>query len=144
MVLGEIKNEEYVKGYLTKDQITNKVCILSTETKDSVPIETEYKPVFSNGTYTLLEVHLITGRTHQIRAHLASLGHPIIGDYKYGNRRINQMFKSSYGLESQLLHAYRLEMPTIDNELIKMSGKQFTAPLPKLFSRIIKDMEKGI
>jgi 23S rRNA pseudouridine955/2504/2580 synthase len=75
---------------------------------------------------------------------LASLGHPIIGDYKYGNRRINQMFKASYGLESQLLHAYRREMPTIDNELIKMSGKQFTAPLPKLFSRIIKDMEKGI
>ena len=59
------------------------------EFKDSLPIETEYRPIWSNGKITLLEVHLITGRTHQIRAHLASQNHPIIGDYKYGIKRIN-------------------------------------------------------
>ena len=83
-------------------------------------------------------MHLITGRTHQIRAHLASQNHPIIGDYKYGNRKVNDLFKEKYKLQSQLLHAYRLEMPKLDNELANLSDKKFIAPLPKLFEKIIE------
>ncbi len=141
LVAGHVKNREYVKGYLTKDENTNKVSILKNKTKDSLPIETEYEPLWSNGKCTLLEVHLITGRTHQIRAHLASQGHAIIGDYKYGNRKINDAYKQKYKLESQLLHAYRLEMPKLDGALEAISEKQFVADLPKLFRRIL-DTEK--
>ena len=123
---------------MQKDEKTNKVMISHAETMDSVPIETEYRPIATNGSQTLLEVHLITGRTHQIRAHLASIGHPIVGDYKYGNRNLNHHYKQKYGLESQLLHAYRLEMPEMDGELKAMSNKEFVAPLPKLFTSILK------
>ena len=141
LVAGNIKEKEYIKGYLTKDENTNKVSILQTEREESLPIETEHEPLWSNGRCTLLEVHLITGRTHQIRAHLASQGHPIIGDYKYGNRKINDVYKNKYQLESQLLHAYRLEMPTLKDEFEPISEKQFVAPLPKLFQTIL-DTEK--
>ena len=138
LVAGKVKEAQYIKGYLTKDEITNKVSILSSYKENSVPIETEYRPICSNEQCTLLEVHLITGRTHQIRAHLASVGHPIIGDYKYGNRKINDKYKKENGLESQMLHAYRLELPLMDEPFQNVSEKQFVAPLPKLFERIIE------
>lgn len=143
LVLGEVQEKQYVKGYLTKHDTINKVVVSQKETKEALPIETEYEPIWTNGKCTLLEVHLITGRTHQIRAHLASLNHPIIGDYKYGNRKINDDYKQKYGLESQLLHAYRLEMPKLSQPLENISQKQFVAPLPPLFAKILEEENKG-
>ena len=142
-VLGEVSNRIYIKGYLTKDDRTNKVCILEKKVEGALPIETEYEPIWTNGARTLLEVHLITGRTHQIRAHLASQSHPIIGDYKYGNRKVNDEYKAKYGLESQLLHAYRMELPVLTGELANISEKHFVAPLPALFSKIIQVEKQG-
>ena len=139
LVVGEVKEKQYIKGFLYKDESKNKVVISQKEVNESLPIETEYEPLWSNGRYTLLEVHLITGRTHQIRAHLSSIGHSIVGDYKYGNREINDIFKKRYKLESQLLHAYRLELPELMGELENISLKQFTAPLPKLFETILNE-----
>lgn len=138
LVEGRVSDKINIKGYLTKDERTNRVCIIDKNREGSLPIETEYEPIWSNGKCTLLEVHLITGRTHQIRAHLASQGHPIIGDYKYGNRQTNDAYKAKYGLQSQLLHAYRLKLPKINGELANISEKQFVAPLPKLFSNILQ------
>lgn len=143
LVVGEIKEKQHIKGFLKKDSITNKVSITKQETKESQPVETEYEPLWSNGKCTLLEVHLITGRTHQIRAHLASENHPIIGDYKYGNRRINDIYKEKYHLESQLLHAYRLEIPRLAEPFDKISEKYFIAPMPELFEKILNDEKKG-
>ena len=137
-----IKNEEYIKGYLVKDQKTNKVSITKKKTEEGVPIETEYCVIQSNDEVSLLEVHLITGKTHQIRAHLASIGHPIIGDYKYGDKQINEMYRQAYGLKSQLLHAYRLEMPSSDGSLAYLNDKKFVAELPDKFIKICKD--KGV
>ena len=139
LVVGELTKKQHLKGYLLKDPKTNKVIISNKEMPDSKPIETEYIPIWSNGKYTLLEVHLITGRTHQIRAHLASVMHPIVGDYKYGNRGVNQYFKETYGLKSQFLHAYRLEMPILNDELMNLSQRIFVAPLPELFEKIITE-----
>ena len=139
LVIGELKEKRYIKGYLVKDDKTNKVTVSDREMRDSLPIETEYEPLWSNGKCTLLEVHLITGRTHQIRAHLASCNHPIIGDYKYGNRKINDQYKQLYQLESQLLHAYRLELPIMEKPFDNISEKQFVAPSPDLFEQILKE-----
>lgn len=143
LVLGHIDKKTHVKGYLRKDERRNKVYITEERTENSQWIETEYQPIWSTKDITLLEVHLITGKTHQIRAHLSANGHAIIGDYKYGNAVVNNIYKKNYGLESQLLHAYRLEMPSDMPKLKALEGKTFIAEVPELFARICK-AEKGV
>ena len=81
-------------------------------------------------TATLLEVHLITGKTHQIRAHLASVGHPILGDPKYSGSRINGECKKHFHIHRQLLHAYRIEFPQLKEPFGHLSGRVFTAETP--------------
>lgn len=92
------------------------------------------------GSYTLLQVKLITGRSHQIRAHLASIGHPIVGDFKYGDQKTNHYFKKKYNLTYQLLHSHRMVFPKLEGELSYLSGKEFVAVLPELFDKIKKDL----
>jgi len=87
-----------------------------------------------------LEVELITGKTHQIRAHLASIDHALVGDAKYGVNEVNQQFLKKYKLENQLLHAYRLEFPVMSGEFEALSEMVFLAPLPKEFKAILKDL----
>ncbi|MCD8217452.1 MAG: RluA family pseudouridine synthase [Clostridiales bacterium] len=73
-------------------------------------IETAYRPLAHFGNATLLEIHLITGKSHQIRAHLASVGHPILGDPKYGDPAGNRRLREKTGIKRQLLHACRVEL----------------------------------
>jgi 23S rRNA pseudouridine955/2504/2580 synthase len=87
--------------------------------------------------YTLLEVELVTGKPHQIRAHLAGTGHPLIGDFKYGDRAVNRQLQRQFGLEHQLLHACLVEFPDTEEPAgKKVSGRSFTAPCPEQFTRI--------
>lgn len=138
MVDGEITEPCHIQGYLVKDEKTNTATIREEMLPDGQPIETEYRPVKKLRHGTLLEVHLITGRTHQIRAHLASIGHPIVGDYKYGKANVNRYYKEQYQLVSQFLHSFRLEMPKKVEGLRQLDGKIFEAPLPKKFQKIIE------
>ncbi len=135
-VSGALQGEKYLKGYLQKDEKTNKVTISDAPVEDAKYIETKYRVMSHKEDGTLLEVLLITGRTHQIRAHLASIGHPIIGDAKYGDSKINRYYEKQYGIKHQLLHAYRMEMPRITGPLAYLSGKVFEAPLPEMLKNL--------
>ena len=130
IVKGSVDKRALIKGYLYKDNKTNKVTISRTETKDSLPIETEYIPVCSNGNVTLLKIHLLTGRSHQIRAHLASIGHPLIGDYKYGQKSVNDTFNRQYKVKDQMLHSYELDIPDMDIHIY--------AAIPASFKNVMK------
>lgn len=136
---GIIKNEKYIKGYLHKDEKCNKVVVYEKKEEDAYPIETRYEPLGSHGNVTLLRVELITGRPHQVRAHLASTGHPLAGDGKYGDKGFNRLYREKYGLKHQLLHAYKLEFPISEGKLERLSARVFTAPVPELFHRIIRE-----
>ena len=91
------------------------------------------------GDFTLLTVELVTGKTHQIRAHLAGTGHPLLGDTKYGDSKLNRRMQSEYSLHHQLLHAGRICFPKeTEGPLAKVSGQTFTAPLPHKFAEILQ------
>ncbi len=91
---------------------------------------------------TATEVELITGKTHQIRAHLASMGHPLVGDCKYGDARINHIFLQKFGLAWQLLHACRLEFPSLEETaLTTLSGRIIQAPLPEYYEAIVGELD---
>lgn len=142
IAVGRLTGSQQIQGYLYKDSKTNKVTIVNEapETEGAYkPIETVYRSLKTNGTFTLLEVELVTGRTHQIRAHLASIGHPVAGDFKYGNKQLNEQLKSQYGLKHQLLHACRMAFPADLAALPNVAGKCFTAPMPPLMEQIMAE-----
>lgn len=139
LVGGLIKEKSLISGYLIKDEKNNKVSISKNEKNGSDYIETYYEPIKYFENMTLLKVCLITGKTHQIRSHLSSIGHPILGDYKYGNNILNENIKKKYKVKSQLLHSYLLEFPTLDGELSNLSNKIFKAPLPAFWPVSVED-----
>ncbi|MGN0466143.1 MAG: pseudouridine synthase [Lachnospiraceae bacterium] len=141
IVVGKIEKKAHIFGYLQKNEKNNTVIFHTTkETNDDMKIETKYEPIKVGSEYTLLRVELITGKTHQIRAHLASIGHPIVGDYKYGKRQINDKFKREYGLSYQLLHSSEIYFPELGNEWSDISKKSFKASEPDVFCKIKRDL----
>lgn len=147
LVSGEIRDVKTVDGWLLKDEKKNQVRILTdVEAKrfegkggDEEPkrIRTKYEPIATDGRFTLLRVTLLTGRSHQIRAHLASLGHPIVGDFKYGG--VSKVNPSGRTVKYQLLHSYRLEFPKLAEPFAYLSMKVFEAPLPGYFGSVLKE-----
>lgn len=97
---------------------------------------TEIRLLDFKNNYSIVEINLITGRTHQIRVHLQSIKHPIIGDNKYGDSKINQYFKKEFNLKNQLLHAYKIKFKGLENSLEYLNNKEFYAKLPKNFKKI--------
>ena len=133
LVCGTVTHSQNICGYLQKDQKRNKVIIQQSPGLGLSRIETGYRPLAAAEDATWLEVELITGRTHQIRAHLASIGHPLIGDAKYGDEKRNQFYRKRYGVNRQLLHAWRVTFDPADGILEPLSGRAFTAPVPADF-----------
>ncbi len=141
IVCGRVERSSRITGFLAKNEQANRVMVTrNKESEDAAPVVTEYVPVCSTGQYTLLRVHLITGKTHQIRAQLASVGHPLLGDGKYGDAKTNRAMRERFGLTSQLLHAAYLAFPDKMEACPQLAGKEFFAPAPALFARVARDL----
>ena len=140
LVKGEVKDAGEISAFLSKDQGKNQVRISNEagiNTKESI---TRYRPLAYSHGYTLLEIHLITGKTHQIRAHMQSIGHPVVGDRKYGDLKVNQQFKQDFALSNQFLHGAKFVFSNTTGSLAYLKGKTLIAPLPKVFQQIIGDI----
>jgi len=140
IVAGKTAGVQHVQAYLSKDEQSNQVKVKEQAFAGANKIETAYQCLASNESFSLLRIHLITGKTHQIRAHLAYLGLPIIGDPKYGDVKVNQRLRTAHGLKHQLLHAYELHFPTLGDSLSNVSGRVFYAPPPKKFLTLCKQL----
>lgn len=136
IVLGRITEPIVLKGYHIKEKGKNEVKIVDYYVEGAKPVETRILPLQTNGRYTLIEVQLVTGKTHQIRAHLSQIGHPIIGDPKYGDALENKYFKDCYGLCYQVLCAYKIKFELCESLFEYMENRVFTVSAPKIYSEI--------
>lgn len=145
IVKGELDFTRKETAFLYKEESKNQVRVLSKEEYERLPklerekydkIQTEYRPICHHKKATLVEVRLLTGKPHQIRANLAFLGYPVAGDPKYGDVRWNEQLKKDYGVSSQLLHAYRLVFPTLSGEFSRLSKVEIDCKPPALFERV--------
>ncbi len=117
-VAGKMPGGGELKGYLTKNSEDSFVKISDRRTPGSVEIITRYLSLYTGRSGSVLDVELVTGRTHQIRAHLSHVGHPVIGDPKYCPERTNRY----YGKKYQLLRAYKLVFHVKNGLLATLDG----------------------
>ncbi len=135
VVSGEVTGNLTIDGYLTKDEASNKVSITQNPSEDSSYIKTRYEVLKSTNSYSVLRVELITGKTHQIRAHLASIGHPIWGDVKYGYKA------NGWKVGRTLLHSYELVFE--DTDLVALSGQKYVASYPSDIEKYMEGVSDG-
>ncbi|MGN0346301.1 MAG: RluA family pseudouridine synthase [Lachnospiraceae bacterium] len=125
--------EGELKGYHKKNTITNRVTITRKRTDaDESFVHTVYHILSHDATHSLAEVELVTGKSHQIRAHFSSVGHPLAGDTKYGGH-------SYKGQTKQFLHAYQVVFPQLDEEWKDLSHRVIEAKPPKEFQGFQKN-----
>ncbi|MBV7274312.1 RluA family pseudouridine synthase [Clostridiaceae bacterium UIB06] len=128
------------KAYIAKNEDENISKIFDSPRKDTKEIATQVKILKSCGTYSLVELELLTGRSHQLRAHLSYLGNPIIGDAKYGISQINSFFINKYALNYQFLYAYKLIFRNCVEKLSYLENKTIAESLPPVFKKIKNDV----
>ena len=136
-VAGKPPAEGLAESWLLREENSNQVRIYEKKPADSraVPVRTGWRLLEAYEDCSCLEVELFTGKTHQIRAQMAALGFPLIGDVRYGNEAVNRRFRKA-GVRSQLLHAFRLEFPPLDGLFSGLSERSVVAPEPESFLRM--------
>jgi len=140
LVEGRLDTSGVLEGYHIKNPKTNEARITQKAEIGGKPVRTEYEPLTFLSGCTLLRIKLISGKSHQIRAHMQSIGHPLAGDPKYQDKRINALFKEKYGLKSQLLHSERFVFTEPEGVLAYLKGKELTAPLDGIFEKILEEL----
>lgn len=140
ILVGKITENQHLIGYMKKDEKQQTCYMVSKQTPGALTMETYLTVREFNARYTLAEVRLVTGRAHQIRLHCASIHHPVIGDRKYGDFKINQEMRTRFHLNHQLLHAYHLHFNKTIGSLRYLEGMTIEARPPKDFMSIKKDL----
>lgn len=140
-----------VNGIVAEDGVVDAPLRKSFERKKMVvaPLKsgaksaiTKYHILDKYKDYTLLDVELLTGRTHQIRAHMSYIRHHVVGDIKYGDYKVNNIFKREFNFENQFLHAYKLKFLDTRGPLNYLKNKEFSCDLPIELQEILKKLDK--
>lgn len=139
LVLGNVRKRLVIDAPLKKDARRGLVQVDIIDPKAS-PAVSIITPKENLPGFALIEAELVTGRTHQLRVHLAHVGHPIIGDAKYGDFATNRLFRERYGFKNQFLHATRLRFGELKGVLVGLSNKVITVPLAAPEQAILQDL----
>lgn len=142
LVDGDVEKDGEINLPLWKDAMSGRVYVRPIEQGGKTAL-TRYHVVKRYGKYTLLEVELVTGRTHQIRVHFASIGHPLVGDEKYGDFASCREVKKKVGLQSQFLHAHKLRFGNVGGALIGLRKKTILSHLPQSLEQMIRVLTSG-
>ena len=141
LVAGNITEDGVVDAPLRKSFEKKKMVVAPLKSGAKLAI-TKYHILNKYKDYTLLDVELLTGRTHQIRAHMSYIRHHVVGDSKYGDYKVNNIFKRSFGFENQFLHAYKLKFLDINGPLNYLKKRDFSVDLPPELDAILKKLDK--
>lgn len=130
LVKGNVPEDEAtIDMPIGRSKIDRKKMAIDINGKNAI---THFKVIKRYGKYTLLELKIDTGRTHQIRVHMSYIGHPVVGDMVYSNG------KNEFGVEGQMLHARYLEFNhPINNQVLKLE-----APIPEYFKKVIDLLDR--
>lgn len=139
VVKGELKGMLDSKLYLVKGSTTNKVRISKEATDDSQMIHSVFKGIAYNNGFSIVKIRLETGKSHQIRAQLAYLGFPVLGDTKYGDAGTNRILADDFEIRTQMLLAYELVFPECAGSFSNLSKKVFKCRIPYEFTAFWKE-----
>jgi len=140
LVSGQINEDGVVDAPLRKSFERKKMVVAPLKSGAKTAI-TRYHPIKNFNDYTLLDISLLTGRTHQIRAHMSYIRHHVVGDIKYGDYKINNVFKREFDFENQFLHAYKLKFLDIKGPLNYLKNREFSCNLPPELEEILKKLD---
>ncbi len=140
LVKGKTPENFKDESYLMKDGEKNKVFSSREHRVGSKKSKTLFRRIECSEDFSLLEVNLLTGRTHQIRTVLKNRGFNIVGDVKYGDKALNEKFLKKYNYKSQFLHNYKITFNIEDEKLDYLKGKSFYSELPQLEKNILEDI----
>ena len=141
LVAGQVEADGVVDAPLRKSFERKKMVVAPLKSGAKMAI-TRYHVLEKYKDYTLLDVQLLTGRTHQIRAHMSYIRHHVVGDIKYGDYRVNNIFKREFGFENQFLHAQKLKFLDLKGSLNYLKNKEFSCNLPPELEEILKKLDK--
>lgn len=140
IVRGYIKKDLELIDYVKKDEKAGKMYLVSPSDKQGLKMHTLVHSLQATHEFSLIEVRIVTGRTHQIRIHMASMDHPVIGDSKYGDFELNKIIKKRFSLSHQFLHAYQIKFIKPLGKLSYLQDKVITCPLPSKLNKIKQEI----
>lgn len=141
LVCGDVEKEGTVEVPLRKNFDTKKV-VVAPISSGAKPAKTVYHPIERFGDFTLLDITLITGRTHQIRVHMSYIRHHVVGDGKYGDFKVNNQVEKEYGFKNQFLHASEVHFGELKKPLDNLSRKSFKAEMPEEYNNLLDKLRQ--